>query len=88
MARFPNRPVPPPLETNATPVVLVGIVIWAVAAVVLLLARRHVPGWWLWTCLAGLIVGAAILGYETWRRHRRTTATPDQDPSTHPDPVH
>lgn len=81
MARYPNRPAPPPLETNATPVVVVGIVVWAVAGVVLLIAWHHVPGWWLWTCLAGLIVGGALFGYETWRRHRRRPAQPSDGSS-------
>jgi predicted membrane metal-binding protein len=89
VARYPQRPVPPPLETNATPVVLIGIAVWATAGVVLLLARHHVPTWWLWTCLAGLLIGGVILAYETWRRHRRTaTPEPDPDPTNHPDPVH
>jgi hypothetical protein len=81
VARYPKRPVPAPLETNATPVVLVGIVLWVVAGLVLLVVG-HVPGWWLLTCLAGVVVGGATLGYETWRRRRRRAPASDPRPDT------
>lgn len=77
--RYPSRPVPPPLSTNAVPVVLTGMALWLAAGVALWLnwtwLDRHGYGWWLWTCLAGLAVGGAVLGYEGWRRRRTGRAS-------------
>lgn len=81
--RYPRRPAPEPLDTNATPVVLIGTALWVVAGL-LLLSRYHRfvhagHGWLLWTCLAGFVVGAALYGYEHHRRRRRAVP-PVTDP--------
>jgi hypothetical protein len=39
---------------------------WAVAVIVLLMLRDHLPAgdrWWLWTCVAGLGLGIFALWY-------------------------
>ena len=62
--------MPEPLDTNAVPVVLTGMAIWVLAGVVLLVVRPAQHVWWLWTCLAGVLCGVALLAYERWRRSR------------------
>ena len=57
---------PPPREANDRLVTVVGTVGWAVALVVLLIARDAVPAdsrWWLWTCVTGLGMGLFGLWY-------------------------
>ena len=65
----PARPTPtppPPLEANdqlVTGSITVG---WAVALIVLLIARNSLPAdarWWLWTCVTGLVMGLFGLWY-------------------------
>ena len=57
---------PPPLEANdqlVTGVVAAG---WAVALIVLLIVRDRLPAdarWWIWTCVAGLVMGLFGLWY-------------------------
>lgn len=61
-----RRLSPPPLEANdelATAIITAG---WAVALVVLLVLRDRLPAgerWWIWTCLAGLVLGLFGLWY-------------------------
>jgi Protein of unknown function (DUF2530) len=62
-----SRPAPPPpLEANdqlVTGIVTAG---WAVALIVLLIVRGSLPGdarWWIWTCVAGLVMGLFGLWY-------------------------
>lgn len=90
MHRYPRRPPPEPLTTNAVPAVLVGMGLWLVAGVVLFLAGDRWLGIgrdrWLWTCLAGLVVGGAVLGYEIHRRRRARAATGEDD-GDEPEPV-
>lgn len=73
MPRY-RRPVPEPLDTNAVPVVLLGMALWAAAGLVMLLDHRALARagdtWWLWSCLAGVVVGGALLLFERWRRRR------------------
>jgi ABC-type nickel/cobalt efflux system permease component RcnA len=60
------RTPPPPLEANdqlVTGVVAAG---WAVALIVLLIVRDRLPAdarWWIWTCVAGLVMGLFGLWY-------------------------
>ncbi len=74
MPRYPHRPVPEPLDTNAVPVVLTGMGLWALAGLAALVRYGHLThagrGWWLWTCMAGFVAGALLVGYELWRRAR------------------
>ncbi|WP_285508146.1 DUF2530 domain-containing protein [Actinokineospora sp. NBRC 105648] len=66
------RPTPPlPARLLAlAPIVYVGTGVWALAAVVLLIARYgfdSTPPIWLWTALAGAglgVVGAGIMGWQ------------------------
>ncbi len=61
------------------PFALVGMAVWAVAGLVLLLARdwleRHGHTNWLWICLAGFLLGlpglAIMLRHDSGRRRRR-----------------
>ncbi|MFB4318934.1 DUF2530 domain-containing protein [Actinomadura sp. 21ATH] len=59
----PRRPDPPPLRTNDVRVAAAGTAAWAVALVVLLIADlpEH-SRWWLWVCVAGLVIGL----FGTW----------------------
>jgi hypothetical protein len=73
----PDLVNPPAVQINARRIVAVGTVLWFVAFVVLL------PFWgwlgdhdhriWLWTCLAGWVLG--LLGLAVMLRHRRTGRT-------------
>ena len=61
-----RRPAPPPLEANDQLVTAVVTAAWAVALVVLFILRDQLPSgerWWLWTCLAGLVMGLFGLWY-------------------------
>ena len=61
-----RRPAPPPLEANDRLVTAVGTAAWAVALVVLLILREQIPAddqWWIWTCVAGLVMGLFALWY-------------------------
>jgi hypothetical protein len=67
-----RRPAPPPLEANdelVTGIITAG---WAVALLVVFLLRGDLPAgmrWWVWTCLAGLVMGIFGLWYVP--RHKR-----------------
>ena len=46
------------METNDTATFLVGTALWAIALVVLLIARpAAAEPWWPWTCVAGIVGG-------------------------------
>lgn len=63
---------PPAVQINARRIVMVGTAIYFVAFLVLLpfygWLGRHDHRVWLWTCLAGAVLG--VLGYLIMRRHR------------------
>lgn len=63
---------PPAVEVNSRRVVLIGTAIWFVAFVVLLpfygWLGRHDHRVWLWTCLAGWVLG--LCGAALMRKHR------------------
>jgi uncharacterized protein DUF2530 len=68
---------PPPMQINTGRIVAVGTAIWFLAFVVLLpfytwLGHHH-HRIWLWTCLAGWILGG--IGYTLVGRHRRAGRT-------------
>jgi MFS family permease len=73
----PELRTPPPVQINARRIVAIGTVLWFVAFVVLL----PFYGWlgdhghriWLWTCLAGWILG--LIGSAIMMRHRRIGRT-------------
>ena len=59
-------PAPPPLEANDQLVTAVITVGWAVALVTLLVLRDQIPPaerWWIWTCVAGFVMGLFALWY-------------------------
>ncbi len=64
-----RRPDPEPVKTNARTAVLTGLVLWIVALVLAALVAGQ--GLVLWTCLAGIVIGAALLTYVEARRRRR-----------------
>ena len=74
----PGRPTPPPpLEANdqlVTGIITAG---WAVALIVLLIVRSSLPAgarWWLWTCVAGLVMGLFALWYVPRLKRGRSRA--------------
>jgi drug/metabolite transporter (DMT)-like permease len=69
---------PPPVQINSRRITVVGTALFFAGFLVLLpwygWLGRHDHRIWLWTCLAGAILG--LLGYAIMRRHRgqgRTT---------------
>ena len=74
-----TKPRPEPLDPPMVPFALAGMAAFAVAGVVVLLAGgRHE---WLWTCLAGVLVGIpgllVMLRHDANRRRRRALSHPD-----------
>jgi len=73
----PDLVTPPPAQINARRIVAVGTVLWFIGFVALL----PFYGWlgdhghriWLWTCLAGWILG--LIGSAIMMRHRRIGRT-------------
>jgi hypothetical protein len=73
----PELVSPPPVQINARRIVLAGTALWFVAFLGLL----PFYGWlgdhhhrvWLWTCLAGWVLG--LLGSAIMMRHRRVGRT-------------
>ena len=61
----PTKQAPPPLQVDTARVVMAGIVLWAVALVVVLLLGDRVDRMWTWTCLAA--IGLALLGLAIMR---------------------
>ncbi|WP_067456766.1 DUF2530 domain-containing protein [Actinomadura macra] len=54
----PRLPDPPPMRTNDVRIAAAGTAAWAVALVVLLIV--DLPSgdrWWLWVCVAGIVIG-------------------------------
>lgn len=61
-----RRPAPPPLEANERLVAAVITGAWVVALVIVLVTRSQLPPgsrWWLWTCVAGVVMGLFGLWY-------------------------
>lgn len=62
----PRPTPPPPLEANDQLVTGSVTIAWAVALIVLLIVRGSLPAdarWWIWTCVAGLVMGLFGLWY-------------------------
>jgi hypothetical protein len=73
----PDLVTPPAVQINARRIVAVGTVVWFVAFVALLpfwsWLGEHGHRIWLWTCLAGWVLG--LLGLAVMSRHRRAGRT-------------
>lgn len=66
-----RRPDPEPLETDDVKIVAGGTALWAVALVVLVVARlagADVQGWWIAMCACGAALG--LLGVRYCQRRR------------------
>ena len=63
-----------------------GIVVWAVVGLVVLAFFREGHDSWLWTCLAGFVLGfpglAVMLRHDANRRRRRAHSTDSTSPSS------
>lgn len=93
MARRPTRPTPEPLDVDAVSVVTGGTVLWGVAALVLATFGRgwledHDDWWWIWTCVAGFVLGLAGIAFVRRRRTRlgRVAAARAEQPIRGPEP--
>lgn len=66
-----------PLDVDAVRTVQISTALWAVALVATLMARDaladHGRTWWIWTCVAGVVLG--LLGLLVTTRRRRRIAT-------------
>ena len=67
----PSHPSPPPLQVDTARVVQAGIVLWAVALVVLLVLGDRVDRVWTWTCVAALVLALLGLGLMRWQGQGR-----------------
>jgi drug/metabolite transporter (DMT)-like permease len=69
------RPQPEPLDPPMVPFAVAGIAAWAVAGLVLLpfhgWLSRHNHTNWLWTCVAGVLLGFVGLALMIRRDARR-----------------
>ena len=69
-----EKPAPEPISaklTDPVPVAIVGMSLWLIGLVILVVARLwfhadNMP--WIWTCLAGLALGAVGYGIFRWQR--------------------
>ena len=60
----PHRPDPPPMQTNDVRIAAAGTAGWAVALVVLLIVGLPPEDrWWLWVCVAGVVIGLFAVWY-------------------------
>lgn len=67
--------VPPEVPLRTIDLVRVGIVVWALALVVVLVVpslRSGERSWWVWVPVAGLVLG--LLGYAYLRRGKGNAA--------------
>ncbi len=66
-----RRPDPTPVTTDDRKAILIGIALWVagLAIVIAFIAPLTTAGhvWWLWTCVAGLVLGLLALLYTHWR---------------------
>ena len=82
-------PAPPPLEANDWLVTAVGTAGWAVALVVLLVLRSQIPPserWWIWTCVAGVVMGLFALWYVPRLKRARARSVARREQASTPRP--
>ena len=74
----PGRPTPPPpLEANDQLVTASITAGWAMALIVLVIVRSSLPAdarWWIWTCVAGVVMGLFALWYVPRLKRGRSRA--------------
>lgn len=73
----PSREVPPALEGNDQLITAAGTAAWAVALIVLVIMRNHIPAsshWWIWTCAVGVGLGLFALVYIPRMKRSRARA--------------
>ncbi len=73
----PSREVPPALEGNDQVITAAGTAAWAVALIVLVIMRNHIPAsshWWIWTCVVGVGLGLFALIYIPQMKRSRARA--------------
>jgi drug/metabolite transporter (DMT)-like permease len=84
-----RQPAPPPLEANDQVVATVITAGWAVALVVLLAVREQIPPaerWWIWTCVAGVVMGLFALWYVPWLKRTRARSAARRARASTPSP--
>ncbi len=68
---------PEPVKINSVPIIVIGTASWLLGFLVLLpfysTLGHHHHRVWLWTCLAGFVLG--FIGYAMMRRHRNAGRT-------------
>ena len=82
-------PAPPPLEANDLLVTAVGTAGWAVALVVLLVLRSQITPserWWIWTCVAGVMMGLFALWYVPRLKRARARSAARREQASTPRP--
>ena len=73
----PDRPVPPPLEGDDRLITVVITAGFAIALVVLLIVRGHLPAadrWWIWVAAFGTALGLFGLAYVPYLKRSRMRA--------------
>ncbi|MDG4821519.1 DUF2530 domain-containing protein [Asanoa sp. WMMD1127] len=82
-----QQPRVAPLDPPMTPFAVGGMVVWAVVGLVVLAFFRDGRENWLWTCLAGFLLGlpglAVMIRHDANRRRRLAAAQSSTD-STSP----
>jgi len=67
-----------PLDVDAVRTVQIGTALWAIALVATLIFREQLQDdgreWWVWTCVAGVILGSMGVVITTRRRKRIAAA--------------
>ena len=79
-----RRPAPAPLEASDFQVTASITLGWVVALVVLLSVYSLLPPgqrWWLWTCVAGVVMGLFGLLYVPFLKRRRAALAQHAGPS-------
>ena len=82
-------PAPPPLEANDQLVTAAGTAGWAVALVVLLVLRDQIPPaerWWIWTCVAGVVMGLFAQWYVPRLKRARSRSAARRQEARTPQP--
>jgi Protein of unknown function (DUF2530) len=84
-----RQPAPPPLEANDQLVAAVITAGWTVALVVLLVLREQITPaerWWIWTCVAGVVMGLFALWYVPRLKRARARSAARREQASTPQP--